>query len=89
MGLKTPAVSITALGAPKAPQFLTFSTASLAEQVTALQAQVTTLTAKVAAMQAILDVSRLDENSVTQKKYNTLARKWNAAFPSQAVALKK
>jgi hypothetical protein len=52
-------------------------------------AQVTALLAQVAAQAAILAVSRLDENSVTQKKYNTLARKWNAAFPSQAVALKK
>jgi hypothetical protein len=52
-------------------------------------AQVATLTAQVAALSAILAVSRLDENSVTQKKYNKLARKWNAAFPSQAVALKK
>ena len=50
--------------------------------IAALQAQVTALTAQ-------LSVSRLIENSVTQKKYNTLARKWNAAFPSQKVALKK
>jgi len=54
-----------------------------------VSAQIAVLTAQVAAQAAILAVSRLDENSVTQKKYNTLARKWNAAFPSQAVALKK
>jgi hypothetical protein len=54
-----------------------------------LAAQVLTLTAQVAAQAAILAVSRLDENSVTQKKYNTLVRKWNAAFPSQRIALKK
>jgi hypothetical protein len=41
-----------------------------------LAAQVTLLEAKVAKM-------------VTKKRYNTLARKWNAAFPSQKVALKK
>ena len=51
--------------------------------------QIAALQAQVAAQAAILAVSRLDENSVTQKKYNKLARKWNAAFPSQAVALKK
>jgi hypothetical protein len=42
----------------------------------ALVAQVTALTAQVA-------------KRVSKKKYNTLARKWNAAFPSQKVALKK
>jgi hypothetical protein len=47
-----------------------------------LTAQVATLTAQLAASRPIAD-------SVTQKKYNTLARKWNAAFPSQKVALKK
>jgi hypothetical protein len=45
--------------------------------------------AEVAALQAQLAISRLIENSVTQKKYNKLARKWNAAFPSKKVALKK
>jgi hypothetical protein len=69
--------------------FSSVSGADLATQVTTLTAQLATLTAQVAAQAAILAVSRLDENSVTQKKYNTLARKWNAAFPSQRVALKK
>jgi hypothetical protein len=45
--------------------------------------------AMVAALQAQLAISRLVADSVTQKKYNTLARKWNAAFPSKKVALKK
>ena len=49
----------------------------------------TGLTAQVTALTAQLAVSRLIENSVTQKKYNTLVRKWNAAFPSNKVALKK
>ena len=40
-------------------------------------------TAQIAALQAIVD------RKVSKKKYNTLARKWNAAFPSQKVALKK
>jgi hypothetical protein len=46
-------------------------------------AQITTLTAQVAALQAIVD------RKVKKKRFNTLARKWNAAFPSQAVKLKK
>jgi hypothetical protein len=62
--------------------FSSVNAADLAAQVTALTAQVTALTAQLA-------VSRLIENSVTQKKYNTLVRKWNAAFPSNKVALKK
>ena len=41
------------------------------------------LAAQVKALQAIVD------RKVSKKKYNTLARKWNAAFPSQKVALKK
>jgi hypothetical protein len=48
-----------------------------------LTAQVTALTAQVAALQVIVD------RKVTKKRYNKLARKWNAAFPSQKVALKK
>jgi hypothetical protein len=56
--------------------FSSVSGASLAERVTAL-------TAQVAALQATL------ANRVTKKRYNTLARKWNKAFPTQKVALKK
>jgi hypothetical protein len=74
--------SVTAFGAKNTSVFVNISGADLQAAVTALQAQ-------VAALQAQLAVSRLIENSVTQKKYNTLARKWNAAFPSKAVALKK
>jgi hypothetical protein len=48
-----------------------------------LASQVATLTAQVAALQAIVD------RKVKKKRFNTLARKWNAAFPSQKVALKK
>jgi hypothetical protein len=44
--------------------------------------QVATLTAQIATM-------RPKATSVTKKRYNTLARKWNAAFPSQKVKLKK
>jgi hypothetical protein len=67
----------------------TSDAAVLVVNSTGVSTQVTALLAQVAAQAAILAVSRLDENSVTQKKYNKLARKWNAAFPSQAVALKK
>jgi hypothetical protein len=61
------------LPAPKASAFSTTNAASLETQIAALTAQVATLKA----------------NRVTKKRYNTLARKWNAAFPSQKVALKK
>jgi hypothetical protein len=74
--------TVTAFGAKSTSVFVNINGADLQATVTALQAQ-------VAAQAAILAVSRLDENSVTQKKYNTLVRKWNAAFPSQRIALKK
>ena len=45
--------------------------------------QITTLTAQVAALTTQLAAS------VTKKRFNKLARKWNRAFPSQKVALKK
>jgi hypothetical protein len=73
---------VTAFGTPVGTQFFAVTALDLAAQVTAL-------TAQVAAQAAILAVSRLDENSVTQKKYNSLVRKWNAAFPSKRIALKK
>jgi hypothetical protein len=62
--------------------FATLDTASLTEQVKAL-------TSQVAALQAQLEASRPKATSVTKKRYNTLARKWNAANPSARVALKK
>ena len=46
-------------------------------------------TAQIAALTAQLADSRPKATSVTKKRYNTLARKWNRAFPSQAVKLKK
>jgi hypothetical protein len=79
---KVAPTSIAALGAPKGGQFLTFNTASLADQVTALTAQVAALTAQLAE-------SRPKATSVTKKRFNTLARKWNAANPGARVALKK
>ena len=50
---------------------------------------VNALTAQVAALQAQLADMRTKARSVTKKKYNTLARKWNAANPGARVALKK
>ena len=51
--------------------------------------QIAALTAQVTALQAQLEASRPKATSVTKKKYNTLARKWNAANPGARVALKK
>jgi hypothetical protein len=45
-------------------------------------AQIVALTAQLAALQIIKD------RKVSKLKYNTLARKWNAAFPSQKVWVK-
>jgi hypothetical protein len=47
-----------------------------------------TATAQIAALTAQIATMRTFERSVTKKRFNTLARKWNAAFPSQAVKLK-
>lgn len=37
----------------------------------------------------VADLQAKLANRVTKKRFNTLAKKWNAAFPSQAVKLKK
>ena len=73
---------VTAFGDPVGTQFFTVSAVDLSAQVTSLTAQVAALTAQLAE-------SRPKATSVTKKRYNTLARKWNAAFPGQRVALKK
>jgi len=67
---------VAAFGTPVRTYFHIVSTSSLA-------AQITELTKQVAALQAKVD------RKVTKKRYNTLARKWNRAFPSQKVTLKK
>ena len=76
--------SLAAAGfaAPTTSGFLTINSQDSAAEIVALQGQVAALTAQLAD-------SRSKARSVTKKKYNTLARKWNAAFPSQKVALKK
>jgi hypothetical protein len=80
--LQAPDLSANGFAKPVTYAFSSVSSANLATQVTNLTAQVATLTAQLA-------VSRLIEDSVTQKKYNTLARKWNKANPGAKVALKK
>jgi hypothetical protein len=75
-------LSANGFAKPVTYAFSSSSGASLATQVTNLNAQVATLTAQLA-------VSRLIEDSVTQNKYNILARKWNKANPRAKVALKK
>jgi hypothetical protein len=68
--------------APKNVVFATSNSGSLSAQVTALTAQVTALQAQLAALQIIKD------RKVSKLKYNRLARKWNAAFPSNKVWVK-
>jgi hypothetical protein len=67
---------IDGLALPKATSFSVINSGDQSVAVAALQKQ-------VADLQVIVD------RKVTKKRYNTLARKWNRAFPSQAVKLKK
>jgi len=72
-------ITVTAVtGLPKPVDSVVYkiSVGDLAEQVASLSAQVAALTTQLA-------------STVTKKRFNKLARKWNAAFPSQKVALKK
>ena len=75
-------LKLAAFPAPVTTAFFSVNVQDLAATVSSLNAQVAALTAQLAD-------SRPKATSVTKKKYNTLARKWNAAFPSQRVALKK
>jgi len=65
-----------AFGTPVVSFFGITTTASLEAQLAALQAQVASLEAKVAA-------------KVTKKRYNRLAKRWNAQNPNNKVKLKK
>jgi hypothetical protein len=76
------ATKVSAFGDLVASQFFSVNATDLSAANTALQAQ-------VAALQAQLEASRPKATSVTKKRYNTLARKWNAANPGSRVALKK
>ena len=69
------------LGAVTILQTAVVNSVANATTTAALTAQIAALTAQIATM-------RTFERSVTKKRFNTLARKWNAAFPSQAVKLK-
>jgi hypothetical protein len=67
---------IDGLALPKATAFSVINSGDQSVAVAALQKQ-------VADLQVIVD------RKVSKKRFNTLARKWNRAFPSQAVTLKK
>jgi hypothetical protein len=85
MSLDTAAATVAqvaAFGTPVTTYFTVLTTASLSGQVATLQAQVTALSANLAALQIIKD------RKVSKLKYNRLARKWNAAFPSNKVWVK-
>jgi outer membrane murein-binding lipoprotein Lpp len=69
--------------------FKLVSAGSLTAQIASLTTEVASLKASVAALTTQLEASRPMATSVTKKKYNTLARKWNAANPGSRVALKK
>jgi len=76
VSLTESADSVTAFGSKVASVFVNVNGQDLQAAVTALQNE-------VAALQALVD------RKVTKKRFNKLARKWNRAFPSQAVKLKK
>jgi hypothetical protein len=89
LSLTAPDYSLNGWPKPVKSVFTTISAGDLATQVTNLTAQVTALNAQVVALQAQLEASRPKATSVTKKRFNTLARKWNAANPGSRVALKK
>jgi len=60
-----------------------------AKAAAAWEADIKVLNDRIAVLTAQLEASRPIATSVTKKKYNTLARKWNAANPRAKVALKK
>jgi len=70
------ATDVTGLAKAVNEASFTIAAADLATQVATLQSLVVTLESKVA-------------NRVTKKRFNKLARKWNAANPSEKVKLKK
>jgi hypothetical protein len=76
------ATKVTAFGDPVLEAFFTVNPLDLGTQVTVLTAQVASLQAQLAALQIVKD------RKVSKLKYNRLARKWNAAFPSNKVWVK-
>jgi hypothetical protein len=77
-----------AFGAPNNTFFGIINVAA-AKTAAELETEIKALTAQVTALTTQLAESRPKATSVTKKKYNTLARKWNAANPGAKVALKK
>jgi len=73
---KIAASEVVGLAKPVTSVISTIAVGDLASQIAALTAQISVLEAAVAA-------------KVTKKRFNTLARKWNKAFPSKKVALKQ
>jgi hypothetical protein len=82
IGAANGATAITAFGTPKTSFFTVAVGGTQAELITALTAQVTALNAQLVALEIIKD------RKVSKLKYNRLARKWNAAFPSNKVWVK-
>jgi hypothetical protein len=91
MSVSLTAVDLSANGFAKPIKYAysSVSGGTLETQVTTLTAQVATLQTQITALTDQLAASRPIADSVTKKKYNTLARKWNAANPGAKVALKK
>lgn len=73
---KITATAVTGLTVPNASVVSIVAVGELAAQIEVLTAQIAALEAKV-------------EKRVTKKRFNKLARKWNKAFPSNKVTLKK
>ncbi len=80
--LVKPMTEVTAFGDLTDSATLVVNSADPAAALETAQAQVAALTAQLAN-------SRSKATSVTKKRFNTLARAWNRAFPSQAVKLKR
>jgi hypothetical protein len=77
-----------AFGAPNNTFFGIINVAA-AKTAAAWEADIKVLNDRIAVLTTQLEASRPIATSVTKKKYNTLARKWNAANPRAKVALKK
>jgi hypothetical protein len=74
--LKNADLSVDGLADSKQELIATVNVSGVSTQVATLTTQLAEANAKLA-------------KRVTKKRFNTLARKWNAAFPSQKVKLKK
>jgi lipoprotein-anchoring transpeptidase ErfK/SrfK len=77
-----------AFGAPN-NTFFGIINVSAAKSVAAWEADIKVLNDRITVLTTQLEASRPKATSVPKKKYNKLARKWNAANPGAKVALKK